>query len=134
MENQSSLSDEKPQKKKPKKYSFLGLIIIAIFIIIVIVAIAGGDDNSSSKQTVNQEWYSGGTLHQTTIADWKVASNKNKLATSADMMAAVDNTVSMDELRIRAEALKKCIDETVIDESKVAEVGAMCIILSGYDN
>ena len=136
--------NQQPEPKKKNKWTSkkIGCIVIFIlfWVIIVIVLTTGGDDNSSSKQTTNQEWYSGGTLHQAIIADWKVASDKNKLATSADMMATVDNTVSMDELRIRAENLNKCIDEavdideTVIDESKVSEVGALCIIALGYGN
>ena len=136
-------------KKKSRKWLW---ILGGIIILIIIVAVSGGNDSGtttntsrqnnsvSSEQTTNQEWYKGGTLHQATIADWKVASDKNKLATSADMMAVVDNTVSMDELRTRAESLKKCIDEavdideTTIDESKVSEVGALCIISLGYGN
>ncbi|MCH7492948.1 hypothetical protein IID19_05200 [Patescibacteria group bacterium] len=139
---------EKVEKNKNKWTSKrIGCVVIFIlfWIILIIILTAGGDGNSSpeqvtEKQAVDQEWYTGGTLHKDTIADWKVSNNENKLATSADMMAVVDNTVSMDELRIRAEALTECIDEAtdidemVIDESRVSEVGALCIISLGYGN
>jgi len=143
MENQPpSNEQQKPKEKNKWTSKKIGCVVIFIlfWIILVIVLTTGGDDNSSSKQTANQEWYSGGTLHQATIDDWKTASDKNKLATSADMMAVVDNTVSMDELRARAESLKDCIDEatdideTVVDDSLVSEIGALCIISSGYGN
>lgn len=141
--------NQQPEPKKKNKWTSkkIGCVVIFIlfWIILVIILTVGGDGNSSSKQATekqvtNQEWYAGGTLHQATVADWKVATDKNKLATSADMMAVVDNTVSMDELRIRAESLKKCIDEAVdideksIDEGDVSEFSAICVISLGYGN
>ncbi|NEQ45648.1 MAG: hypothetical protein F6K00_19725 [Leptolyngbya sp. SIOISBB] len=38
-----------------------------------------------------EEWYKGGTLHQANTLQWKNASSANKLATSADMLAALGN-------------------------------------------
>ena len=64
-------------------------------------------------------WTTGGTLHDATIADWKRATYSNKLATSADWIAAVsamkDKIKNMTEFRSYADELLECIDILVAD-------------------
>ncbi len=84
-----------------------------------------------------KEWYEGGTLHQSKISGWKSSTDRNKLATCADFMAKIDNTVTMDVLKKRATDLKICIDDSskgikTVDDWKVTEIAALCIKLMGY--
>ena len=93
--------------------------------------------SSQSQKTKTKEWYEGGTLHRAIISDWINATDQNKLATCANFMATVDNTVSMTELKRRATQLKNCIDETIkglesTNNESVAEIASACTILLGY--
>lgn len=59
-------------------------------------------------------WYSGGTLHQANDMDWLLAMPENRLATSADFVAATKEKFgvsSIDELRGPAEQMNGCITE-----------------------
>jgi len=90
-----------------------------------------------------REWYEGGTLHRGTVAEWKAASERNRLATSADFAAitwAARRAMLMNELelvRLQAEAIKACIDVAAVDDSfshyDVAQLGAACIGLLGLN-
>lgn len=90
---------------------------------------------SASKVTTSstsQEWYEGGTLHKATIARWKTSTERNKLATCGDFMAAYDKSVSMNELLARAVALKSCIDVATdgldyTNNLEVSTMAALCI-------
>lgn len=91
----------------------------------------------TSDMTIEKKWYEGGTLHKAKVADWKKATDRNKLATCADFMAVVDNTVTMTELKKRAIKLKKCIDETIdglenADQQSISLIAAMCTKAMGY--
>ena len=55
-------------------------------------------------------WYAGGTLHNATIAEWRMADHRNKLATSADWAALGFDLHSMAEYEIYAPELLTCID------------------------
>ncbi len=90
-----------------------------------------------SERHIQKEWYEGGTLHRLKISDWKEANEANKLATCGDIMAVVNNRVSMSELKRRAEELKTCIHTSTnglssTDGYDVADVAALCIKLMGY--
>ena len=139
----------------------LKLIIILIGISCIIGIIASQIDNAPNKPTVRRnsdntaqpkretprpdrqptrgtpkrstEWYEGGTLHKSTVTEWRRASVANKTATCADFAASVDNTVSMELLKLRVLQLELCIDEAVSDGSaeklnlSTSDVAAMCI-------
>lgn len=83
------------------------------------------------------EWYEGGTLHKATARQWNAATYRNRLATSADFIAAAKAASDMKELRARAAGLERCISEGTDDprlqDLRVSEVAAACIILLGYD-
>lgn len=114
------------------------LIFIALIGILVLSSCGGNTSNTSTNsQTKVDNWYEGGTLHKAKISDWKTATDKNKLATCADFMATVDNSVSMDELKRRAKSLVTCIDESTrgIDNTNnesVSSIAALCIKTMGY--
>jgi len=78
--------------------------------------------NYESKRSQENNWNEGGDLHKSYVMDWRTASYKNKLATCADWMAVVDNTISMNELKTRAENLVKCVDEAVATDSKGQQI------------
>ncbi len=121
--------------KKLKNVFYLIMVVLAL------VLINRSCDSGSSKTTKNystqEDWYVGGTLHKSNIADWRNATEKNKLATCSDFMATVDNNVSMTELKKRSEDLRTCIEKATvgvenIEEMPLSEVAANCIILLGY--
>jgi hypothetical protein len=85
-----------------------------------------------TKASTSQEWYEGGTLHKATIARWKTSTERNKLATCGDFMAAYDKSVSMSELLAGAVALKSCIDVATdgldyTNSLEVSTMAALCI-------
>lgn len=117
-----------------------------ILLFISILFLSGCSDYSNISQTTapkttqnnsSNNWYAGGTLHKSTILEWKKATEQNKLATCADFMATVDNSVSMNVLKNRATELRTCINETttgaeIVSNQKVAEISAACMIIMGY--
>lgn len=110
---------------------FVVFAIVAIFIIDVIFF--PGDSKNNSSLT-KDEWYAGGTLHKANISEWKTATSKNKLATCADFVAHKNKNISLDMMRIKASALKTCIDEavnghSVVDNEAVSKIAAQCILL-----
>lgn len=110
---------------------FVVVAIVSIFLIDIIFFPGDSKNNSVSTQ---DEWYVGGDLHKKTIADWKVATEKNKLATCADFVLSQDKSMDFNVLKIKANALVTCIDETVeghseSDNEKVSKIAAQCMIL-----
>ena len=110
---------------------FLVLAVIAVFAIDAIFFSGGNNYNTSSTK---DEWYAGGNLHQATISVWKVETEKNKLATCADFVASQNKGIKLDMLKIKASALKTCIDTAVYghteaDDKKVSEIAALCMVI-----
>lgn len=78
---------------------------------IVILAMTVLSSSRQAREAVRQqsgpEWYAGGTLHDGTVADWKAASARNRLATAADMAAGYTkksgNELTMELMRAKAE-------------------------------
>ena len=118
---------------------------------LIIVAIVGSlfaSCNSENVSTPSEEivktpivekWYVGGTLHKGTIAQWKEATDRNKLATCGDWVAVGNNSVSdRTLLKMRAESLKRCVDQLAdgqdekSDDDAISEIAAICISTFGY--
>jgi hypothetical protein len=89
------------------------------------------------------EWYAGGTLHKVTGSAWQKATAKNRLATSADFVAAAvkgghlsTKLRSVDDLRPYAAQLSTCITNATNTKAaynlRVSEVAASCMILMGW--
>ena len=86
-----------------------------------------------------EEWYAGGTLHNSTSQEWRHASYRNRLATCADFIASSSEgkkiimAEGVDAIKIRAMGLERCISEASEGADamnlKVNEVAAMCIVL-----
>ncbi|MGE4195315.1 MAG: hypothetical protein AB7E51_18175 [Pseudodesulfovibrio sp.] len=89
-------------------------------------------------------WYEGGSLHKSTVSQWKDAGPANRLATAADWVLVspkiktlAQNSSNIDVIKPFAEELVICVDKTVegqsnVDQSKTAEVATMCMVLMGY--
>jgi hypothetical protein len=108
---------------------------------------SGDDQMSYSKNTVAaasvflalvslssaEEWTHGGTLHHATVAQWRVATAANRLATSADFVASTQHPKSMEELKYMAEQMETCISgatvDTNTDNQKVTDIAAPCALL-----
>lgn len=92
--------------------------------------------SGTTASTVPRQWYEGGTLHKSTIGDWRSASQRDQLATAADFVAAVGAAANHEDLLVRAHGLRTCIDEVAGDANnramQVAEIGAMCAVILGY--
>lgn len=83
--------------------------------------------------TYDPKWYAGGTLHKATVAQWRVADQRNKLATVADWTYAGFKDAdfsSPDKLRPYADKMLMCIDGMVDMSQKpnspVVELAAFC--------
>lgn len=128
---------------------FIWLIGAAVVLVFLIISYFAERDNptmsgnysgsrSGSTNSYSQRWYEGGTLHKATISEWKMASDRNKLATCADFISSSNPRLTERQLRIVATELKNCIDEGVygyqgVNNLKVAEIGALCMSAMGYE-
>jgi hypothetical protein len=85
------------------------------------------------------QWYSGGTLHAANGLQWQQADARNRLATAADMVAAVakgrDTTIqyqTVDDFRPYAEQLSDCITEATKTRAAstlpVQDIAALCVV------
>jgi len=134
---------------------FLAIIILGVFVVSCVICAgllsSGGGSSSlrsnsfsSSRSSSPQpsptrnEWYSGGTLHKATVAEWNPASYANRLATCGDFMATMmqkdgKRISSMEALRSEAAALERCITEAGrgdhADTQSVATISALCYML-----
>lgn len=91
---------------------------------------------------VQREWYVGGTLHQATLREWKVASYRNKLATAADFITNFNNALGKRHqwasLKAAAEELVRGIDgiasDGIVDNDEASDIAAMILtVKEGMD-
>ena len=68
--------------------------------LLMLVLLAGSD---------GEEWYRGGTVVDATVADWHRATEADRLASAAELLAVAKAVPSLAELRPRAEALAEFI-------------------------
>ena len=87
------------------------------------------------------QWYTDGTLHKATVAQWTTATERNRLATASDWAATVlgEKRVvrlgSIDRLKPYATDLKECIDiaaPAAPKSSRVVELASACAILLNW--
>lgn len=128
---------------KNKKSGGCGKTLLIIFFVIIALIVIDSLTRDNSSRTTNsyksteKKWYEGGTLHKATIADWRVATETNKLATCSDFVAKIrkDKGIAFDESEIKKESydLMRCIDAAIIDVDvdnwKVSEMAATCLVL-----
>ena len=89
---------------------------------------SGGNSNSDTS------WFKGGTLHKSLMKEWRQATYSNRLATSADFIAATQNVDygNLDRFKQMATDLETCISTTAVggaaDNEKTAFISAMCMV------
>ena len=86
-----------------------------------------------------REWYVGGTLHGATAAEWRAATSRNRLATSADFAISSEvvqmrfQRLGMAAFRADSRNLMVCIDTAVDDPDlnhfEVPSVAVACLVL-----
>jgi hypothetical protein len=79
-------------------------------------------------------WFIGGSLHKSTVAEWRKATYANRLATSADFVAATQNIDygNMEELLLMSIELESCISTATsggnVENEQVSFIAAICIV------
>ena len=112
------------------------LIGCAVIVIFIVVLVRLAEPVRQPYEPIAAAWYSGGSLHNRLLIDWKLASHENRLATSADfVMVAGDYPSIPSDLRRKASELAACITDVAEDplngRKPVAEIGSVCLVLSG---
>ena len=92
-----------------------------------------------------QEWYKGGTLHNSNLLEWKKASEKNKLATTGDWIVAIFNKKgislgSENKIKEKAVEIRMCTNNRIskfksqnnLKGIKANEIAYKCMIDYGY--
>lgn len=91
----------------------------------------------TNENNSTMKWYQGGTLQNATVAEWKQAASRDKLATCAYWVSKTDFKWSdRSELKPHAKDLLICIDETIsgvpMDKDNVNGVAALCLTMLGF--
>ncbi len=117
---------------------------VAVLVAVCIMTCGGGCDDppASPEPPKSVPWYAGGTLHKATVSEWNAATARNRLATSADFVAAVakDKRLDDSELLMRSIALEKCIStggggydtaglQKMVDATRVSDLAAFCYVM-----
>jgi hypothetical protein len=118
------------------------LLMVVAASAIAFTAQQGRASASSAHMVTIAQWYVGGTLHRASATQWRMASHSDRLATSADWIAAVWGAQrvqrvtgeDMNRLRPYASNLVRCVDEAApaAGNQRASELAAACIRLLGY--
>ncbi len=109
---------------------------LTIILTLAILAIACGSATATPAGPPTRAWYEGGTLHSSSVATWKSATDANRLATAGDWVTVLTTYEDLDEGRVLAEDLVECVNESVEaapDTMQAAELGVACAILMGWE-
>lgn len=104
-----------------------------IFVMFLTMAIALSSCSTPTPEP-DTSWMSGGTLHKSTISEWRQASYSNRLATSADFVASTQNVDfgNLAEFKQMAIDLEKCISVAAsggdVDNEDVVFVSSICTV------
>jgi len=134
-----------PEKRsRLKAFGLYAIVFVLSLILLPIVSDKDEVDTSFTQHNkTEQQWYAGGSLHQSNISEWKAASHANKLATAADWVLvapkikALAQNSNVEVLKPFAQELVTCVNEATegheqSDHSKTAEIATMCMMLMGY--
>lgn len=93
------------------------------------------DDNTKGSLSNNSDtsWFTGGTLHKSTVGEWRQATYANRLATSADLIAATQDVDygNLSQFKQWATNLETCISTVIsvggsVDDEQVSFIAAIC--------
>ncbi len=91
--------------------------------------------STSSSSNSNTSWFNGGTLHNSKINEWRMASFSNRLATAADFIAATQKVDygNLAEFRRMAADLESCISKSAeggaADDERTTTISSYCLVL-----
>jgi hypothetical protein len=91
--------------------------------------------SSSSSSNSNTSWFSGGTLHNSKISEWRTASYSNRLATAADFIAATQKVDygNLSNFKQMATNLETCISKSAeggaADDEKTTTISSYCLVM-----
>ena len=112
------------------------IIVVALAIISGIISMFDSTSSDLRQEPVqSRAWYSGGTLHRATVADWRAASDRNRLATAADFATTILQPNSVEEIAGPAREMESCITlavDSAPGTMRVSEIGAVCAVLMGW--
>lgn len=137
------------QKTKSKVTALGGGFIASCVMFIIFANITGMEKTSHKKNpTITEakrikEWYQNGSLHRSSVAEWKSATYENKLATASDwainsskIKEKVMKSGSMDTLKPFAAELVTCVNNAASGQgygnTKTIELAATCMVLMGW--
>ena len=112
-----------------------GLAFLAVIAVGYMLLKKGADGETEEPTAPVQEWYEGGTLHRAPVRTWLTAPYRDRLATSADLLALnmqlsgwphLRNDPKSDRFRTMAEALEKMIPEVGTGNKSVEDVVVEC--------
>lgn len=126
------------------------LSVVGGGILLLCIAGLGAAMSESTPKTdaavSSEKWFEGGNLHKATIAQWKTATYRNKLATASDWLGAskwkghLKSPRDFDRLKAKAEKLVVEVDAGVaeFDSMKASDLSltnlvAMILTLSDDD-
>ena len=137
-----STGGKKTDQSAAQGFAVLILVGIVIFIVSTVSDCGGPISSKSLSRPVPQPasvkaWYSGGTLHSATMADWHAAPYENRLATSADIVCKIyemagKSVPPVADIKPPAETLEREISAAYVKEAdnmKVSEVVATLLVL-----
>ncbi len=129
----------KKHRRNPFSVLILGTVLAVFSLLLLLQACSPGGGSKTATPTATEatattstpatqtEWFQGGTLHKATLAQWRVATNANKLATAADWLAATEwkghlnRPSDFDRLKVKAQMLVNAVNESASDR----DLGAM---------
>ncbi len=91
----------------------------------------------SATNTLSPEfvWYMGGTLYTATIAEWRGAEPRNRLATAAEWVVTGLGLATMAEIEAYAPTIQQCVDRTIdahaqghTEAAPAVDVAALCLL------
>lgn len=109
-----------------------GVARVALLAILVLLLAGCG------RRSTVPEWCKGGTLHSSTLREWRLASEANRLATAADFIAAIfkEDRLPMSEIRAKAEHLVQSIEPSAstdqLGSMRTSEVAAGLVVVLGW--
>jgi hypothetical protein len=137
------LGGVEPRTNKANAIVILGIIVVSILFFVFLFSNNSENDEPGQHSYATDAWFNGGNLHTATVAQWKSASYKNKLATAGDYLSAtlwknsLNSTNDFEKLKIKANELVSGIDYVITaqgtDDIKINEIAGTIIATSGND-
>lgn len=93
---------------------------------------------ATAERAVAKKWFEGGTLHGRTMAEWTVATEENRLASTADLVfaltdPAISGQMDLDDFKKPAADVVVCVNglagESKAAEMKISDMTVLCMAM-----